>query len=226
MRVSKIQTREAKTEITSFLGISAFLMIAGFVFGYLFPNHFRAALTPSLHQLAEIVQKTQSVHSWLFTFWTIFYHNLLAALLVVTLGFFLGIFPALQVWTNGVMMGFFISVGSAGAHIPAWKVILLGIAPHGILELPAFVWAAGLGIANGFSVIRWIQRSLFKGSLAKAASGASRTRATGASVASPLANALQRTIRSLPYIAGLLFVAAIIESTVTPELLKWGIHSM
>jgi stage II sporulation protein M len=221
MHVRKRQTREAKSEIIFFLGISAFLMIAGFILGYLFPSHFRSALTPSLRQIAEIVQKTQAVHSWLFTFWTIFYHNVLAALLVIAFGFFLGVFPALQVWTNGVMMGFFISVGAYQAHIPAWKVVLLGIAPHGILELPAFIWAVAIGIANGFSIIRWIQKSLSKNPV-QGTSDARRRE----SAASPISQALQRTVRSLPYIAGLLFFAAIIESTVTPALLKWGIHSM
>ena len=100
-------------------------------------------------------------------------------------------------------MGFFISVGSYQAHIPSWKIILLGIAPHGILELPAFVWAAAIGIANGFAVIRWIQVVLQRNPK-QAVTVAERREV------SPITSALNRTLRSMPYIACLLLFAAII----------------
>lgn len=209
-----------RSDMRIFVTISALLFGVGLVSGYAFPSRFRGTLTPSLRKLVELVDKTHGAHSWLYTFANIFFHNVWAALSLIVLGFLFGLFPALNMWTNGLLVGFVIALTAEQRGVPAWKMLLFGIAPHGIFELPALVWAGALGLANGFAVVRtviaWFQRDSERDPAEpmEAARGA----------VPPLKPALRRSLRTLPYIVGMLLVAALIESSITPVLLQWAIH--
>ena len=197
-----------------FVWISACFMVLGFFLGYAFPSGFRAVLTPSLRHVVEIVDQTKAAHSWAFTFLQIFLNNAWVAVMFVGLGFLFGIYPVIALWMNGLLIGFVANLSSNQLHVPVWKMLLYGIAPHGIFELSAFIWAGGVGIANGFAVLMAIRSLISRESALKPV-----RRSQG-----PLAVAVRRSLRSLPYIIGLLLVAALVESSLTPMLIRWGIH--
>lgn len=157
------------------------------------------------------MKETKAAHSTLFTFWTIFSHNVMISAAFIILGFVFGIFPAIYMWVNGLLMGFVVSISNQQAHIPAWKVFVYGMLPHGIFELTAIIWAAALGMANGFAVLGAI--GVRGREPAREAGGTSGVRF-----------AFRRSVRGFAYIVGMLFVAAIIESTLTPIIINWGIH--
>ncbi|MCX8182194.1 MAG: stage II sporulation protein M [Candidatus Methanomethyliaceae archaeon] len=114
--------------------------------------------------------------------------------LTVGLAFFLSplllIFPATILLLNGFMTGFVASV------LPI-DLALRALAPHGIFELPALVIAAAGGLCFGTGVIRKILR---------------RIRGKEYEVAQDFKRGFKLFLISLV----LLFVAAIIETYVTP----------
>ena len=189
------------------------LLLAGYLSGYFWSSHFSGELQPalaSLKNLASQIRRTQSV--W-HTFSSIFIHNVLAAFLMMLFGIGAGIFPAIMMWLNGLLMGFVTFLMVSHAHVPAWKVIVFGLLPHGIFELTALLWASALGLQVGFAAIHSIW-SLIRGGV----------RTASPSIRGPMSfrRELKRSFVWFPAIVVLLLIAAGIESTVTPYLIHWS----
>ncbi len=83
----------------------------------------------------------------------IFLNNAIKALAVVLLGFSLGLVPFIYVVVNGLVVG--LAIGTVSARVGPGPV-LMGILPHGIIEVPAFLLAAALGFQVGGAVFRRI----------------------------------------------------------------------
>jgi stage II sporulation protein M len=198
-----------------FFLLSVLLLIAGFVSGVTWSTYFKQKLTPILQQMRDFAVNTQSHHSVIHTIWTIFLHNVYAAGLMILLGFIAGVYPAVQMWMNGLLMGFVTALGVTSLHTAAWKVVLFAILPHGIFELSAILWASALGIQLGFTALyacgRWVKALFLR-----------ETVGTSTPVLS-VQREVRRVLVSLPMIIGLLMVAACIEGGVTPHLIQWGI---
>jgi len=79
----------------------------------------------------------------------IFVNNALKAFLVLVLGLGLGVFPVLFLAVNGVVLGQVIAevVSQHGLMLA-----ITGLAPHGVLEIPAVIIAAGFGLRLGVEV--------------------------------------------------------------------------
>lgn len=125
----------------------------------------------------------------------IFLNNSLKALVILIFGILFGLVPLIFVFINGFAIGMIVFV--ALQKIGAEKVFL-GLAPHGILEIPAILLAAGYGLWLG-SVF---YRSLKYGEPFKAA----------------FLWALKKYFK---VILPLLFLAAIIETYLTSYLLSY-----
>jgi len=132
----------------------------------------------------------------------IFLHNFRAALLVTVLGLIPFLFlPILGALGNGFVAGVVTSV----AHLKGVKLVpglLFGIAPHGIFELPAILYATSIGICLSLLISKRIllgyhsnEEPLF-----------------------PLFKQISKTFVGV--IVPLLLVAAIIEAFVTPIFIK------
>jgi stage II sporulation protein M len=79
-------------------------------------------------------------------FFFLFINNSLKALFMVVLGTFFGIFPLVFVIINGAVIGLvsFAAVSQAGI-----VYLIMGLVPHGIIELPAFLAAGAYGLILG-----------------------------------------------------------------------------
>jgi stage II sporulation protein M len=97
----------------------------------------------------------------------------------------------------------FLFGGLADQGQNVWPIILKGILPHGILELPALFLACGFGIRLGFTALKGIFGSAF-----------GKKEAWGAFV-----RTIYIAIPAALLIAVMLVVAALIESTITFRLL-------
>jgi stage II sporulation protein M len=86
-----------------------------------------------------------------------------------------------------------------------FELLVRGVLPHGIIEIPAIIIASAYGLRFGNIAIRWVG-CLFNSSKAKA-----------------MAQETERyVITTVPVVIGivlLLLVASLIESTITPSLL-------
>lgn len=129
----------------------------------------------------------------------VFMNNFLSMAQMLLLGFIAGISPLVTLGLNGALVGILFSI-SAEQGVAILPLIIYGILPHGILELPAFFICGAMGLKFGYHCI-----------------------------ASPLPgkNRLQsyrfiwkETIAVLPLIVLLLFAAAFIEIFITSRLIE------
>jgi len=89
---------------------------------------------------------------------SIFQQNAIATLAALFGGLIFGITSVLIVFVNGFLIGyviisiFFFSEGNLAER---FLVLAMGLIPHGILELPAFIIAAAMGLRLG---LEWVSR--------------------------------------------------------------------
>lgn len=126
----------------------------------------------------------------------LFTHNLRAFLLMAVLGLALGVYPAFGLLVNGVVIG--VAAVLMHAQTGSLTVFLAGVLPHGVLEIPAIILGAALGLRLGLGPLfaRHGERS-WQGY---------RTELTDAA-------------KVLLFGAALLFLAAIIEVSITPNIM-------
>lgn len=124
----------------------------------------------------------------------IFLNNAIKGFFVIVLGFLFGIVPLMFVFLNGQLVGFLLGISQI-RELGIGRMIA-GIAPHGILEIPAIMLSAGYGIWLGYRFYRFFWR---KDSFRIYFSFALK--------------------KYFTLILPLLFVAALIESFVTPYVI-------
>jgi stage II sporulation protein M len=154
-----------------------------------------------LQQIAAAVQGKEHPELWMFLY--IFWNNVKTTLLVVFLGIFFGVIPIAVLIVNGMVLGY---VGSVQASTHSWWYVVEGVAPHGIIEIPAVIIACAYGIRLGFIVLKSLGALVIPG--------------WGARVRAELAHVLKLTIPLAVVLALALLIAAGIESTVTYWIVK------
>ena len=130
----------------------------------------------------------------------VFWNNLRVALLCVLSGVLLGIIPMLVVFVNGFFIGA-ISANAARRGVDILTFLLVGVAPHGIFEIPAFLLGGVLGIRLGFNILAY-ERGSQRGRLLKRVIG-------------------DILLAFFTLIIPLLGLAAFVEMTVTRFLVRW-----
>gem|GEM_PF-1699263 len=122
----------------------------------------------------------------------IFTHNAGVALLVLVSGLFFELGPWVMMLFNGLVVGivagFFVKIG-----VPASKIVL-GLVPHGLVEIPAFVLAGTAGI-------------LWYRSIREAEEPAGGFK-----------EGMKKALKLYAVTVGMLLVAALIEAYVTPKV--------
>ncbi len=133
-----------------------FLGVAALSHVYLL-NHPELAEEKLLELAEKLLEKIPLARGQLVMFVAILINNLVAATLVLLSGFIPFLFlPGLGIVINAVGMGILTSVlVHKGAALG--NVLLFGLAPHGIFEIPAFLYACTLGL--GLTI--WLARVIF-----------------------------------------------------------------
>jgi stage II sporulation protein M len=160
---------------------------------------------------------------------TLFYHNACASALAVAAGIIpFACISALDPLVNGAALGLLASVSKhQGLNVPL--LFLKGVAPHGIIELPAVLYATSTGIYLSVSLAKRVLAWLQKGKDDTAATSSASTGASGsggflASYPEKLETETEgaggNVVRSFMIVVlPLLLVAAFIEAFITPLLL-------
>lgn len=159
-------------------------------------------------RLTEIARAIQNAPFYV-EIWVIWLNNLMASLTAVITGMFCPLFPLVFVIGNGMIIGLFQNLIQLKAGITA-NEFYLSLLPHGIFELPAFFIAAWVGIRFGAVTYKFIWRYIvgkepkfFKGLIIR------------------IAEYFETEARNYAIlIAVMLVIAATIEVTVSPLLLK------
>lgn len=127
----------------------------------------------------------------------IFLKNLVTAIIAVLSGLIFGFVPILVIIINGLILGIvsLVFLREFGAI-----VLLAGLAPHGIFEIPALIFSAASGI--------WLWQSIFRRIIYKEKT---------------LTNEFKSIVNFLIIvIIPMLFIAALIESFITPHILNFA----
>jgi stage II sporulation protein M len=190
-----------KTELLGYVRILwPYLVVIVFIFfGSLITGYASAASFPSM---ADTLMKGFSSRfgplltmSPLYIVLTIFLNNSFVSLLSLVLGMALGIFPILFIAFNGYFVGV---ISYVVGQQKGFLFILLALLPHGIIELPMVFLSASTGLRLGYQVFLYF-------------------------IGRPT-EIKKEFIKGLKFyfqvIMPLLFVAAIIETFITPIILS------
>jgi stage II sporulation protein M len=181
------------------------LFIGGTVSGYSAaisqPQMVIEAMTPLIQAVAQVGAQVVAASDPLTRTWVIFRMNAAAVTQFVALGVAGGVVPAINTFANGAMIGVVAAIGGnlAGGRVSP-GVMVAGIAPHAVFELPALWLASAWGMKLGVS---W---------LLPGASG--RRMLEWRETASEAAYVLVLA-------AGLLVIAAAIEGNLSLALVQW-----
>lgn len=132
-----------------------------------------------------------------YVFLYIFINNSLSALLSIFVGLFLGVFPVYFTWTNGALLGFFLAIMSSWGDL---RGFLVGILPHGVIELPTIIIATSYGLWLGIK----FYRRIFYGEKEEL-----------------IAAIKLVSIQYFKLVVPLLLIAALIETYVTPKVMDF-----
>lgn len=192
--------KDLKT-IRKALVISSLLFALGAVIGWVATSSLERMLVEQLEGLSEISGTLKdSSNPQLSFFVFIFLNNSIKSVVIIFLGALFGILPALFLLINGAVIGYLIHISALQGQ-DLFELIVKGLLPHGIIEIPAIIIACAFGLHFGGKVLL----SLFSSSARKSDSWSFFMR---------------QTLTASIWIVILLFVAAIIESTITLALLS------
>jgi stage II sporulation protein M len=182
------------------------LLIAGVLIGYVQADLVDAFAKKMLSQIEEIVDKIKNRGGGVsVTFWAIFLNNLFSAVSMMLMGLIVAVVPIFGLLSNGVLLGYLMQKMAAAGMNP-FLLVLVGIMPHGIFELPAVVFAAALGIRYGTLMIRSV--------------GAIWLVERRTALQQDWISSVKQFPLALAVIVFLLVVAAFVESAITPEIIK------
>ncbi|RKD22661.1 hypothetical protein BEP19_10415 [Ammoniphilus oxalaticus] len=189
---------------SKYIWLGTLLFVGGSLLGYFNATLMEQVAKELMQQLEKIGDKIgEQGGGPLSMFWVIFQNNVLASLTMLGLGIFFCVFPVFALISNGILLGFMLKAFSMKGLNPL-LILVVGILPHGIVELFAVILAAGLGIKYGTFVIRMFG-NLFSNKRAG------------------ILTEFKENLEDLPFIVvsliAMLFVAAVIESVVTPFLI-------
>lgn len=164
-------------------------------------SHFLEGQMQGLKSLSQSLSNKDNPQLWFFIF--IFLNNAIKSVVIIFLGLLLGILPLFMLIANGMILGYVLSLQ---AHESTLSIVLKGILPHGIIEIPVILIACAYGLKLGLLV--WKSGvQLFMPDKDKTARA-------------ELVKILHLTKPLIVSIVVLLLVAAIIESTLT----YWLVH--
>ncbi|MDQ0050879.1 stage II sporulation protein M [Paenibacillus polymyxa] len=185
--------------------ISALLFCTSIIVGWLSTGAIQSMLAQQMKGLGEVAQRLQnSEHpQWSF-FVFIFFNNAIKCVLVIFMGAVFGIVPFVFLIVNGMVLGFVVHL-QIDMGRSMYEVVVKGLLPHGVIELPVLIIACAFGLKFGINIISTIGTSI----------GLKR-KGTGPS----WDVFMKQTLRVSIWSVILLLIAAAIESGITYRLLS------
>lgn len=124
------------------LWLFLFSVILGYVVAYFYPQEVKELIDRLFEMYEPVFNQTEKYQS-LF----IFFNNALSLLFVSLGGLFFGIFPIVSIFSNGFILGI---VGLESIRNFSLFFYLIGILPHGIIEIPVFILSSAIGLKFGY----------------------------------------------------------------------------
>ncbi|MCK8489677.1 stage II sporulation protein M [Paenibacillus sp. MBLB2552] len=134
--------------------LSILIFVVGLVLGAGNADTLTRWVMPDIERLGQVSQTlAQSDHPELNFFLFIFFNNAVKSIMVILLGAIFGVLPAFFLLMNGLALGFVVTAAGAD-HGNALSLIVRGLLPHGVIEIPAILIAAGFGMQFGYLILK------------------------------------------------------------------------
>lgn len=191
-----------------YIGFSFVLFLAGIFIGGS-NEAFRSFLDGQLEGLQQLIGVVdQAENKTLTMIMVIFLNNAIKSVFIIFLGAFLGLLPILFLVVNGMVIGYILErTAETPDAMPVFELVVKGLLPHGILEIPAIIVACAYGLRFGILILRATVSLLFaRGKLNR--------------VGEELIQFMIRVVPVIVILVVTLLIASIIESTFTGWLLS------
>ncbi len=152
--------------LKNYILFSSFVFISSALIGYIITQNYPVETQLLIEEMKEMFLFKEETTRWeLFLF--ILENNITKLFIILPLGIFAGLIPFFSVLANGLILGIFAQVISQEA---SWMFFVLGITPHGIIEIPVLIISSAIGIRIGkVAVYRlFSKKESFQEELAKA----------------------------------------------------------
>jgi len=133
--------------VRPYLIILTALFVVAFLAGMLAPPSIRGGLV----DVFEMATEPYTNQSGGVLFLLILLNNIIATILIVSLGVVFGILPVIGVVSNGFLLGV---LWRQGAEISGYGQAALRVLPHGLFEIPALLLASAYGLWIGMAAIQ------------------------------------------------------------------------
>ncbi|MFB5763425.1 stage II sporulation protein M [Paenibacillus medicaginis] len=197
--------------LNSVKGVLLFTVIlfcASIALGWISTGIIEQILRQQIEGLGQVAGRLQeSGNAQLSFFVFIFFNNAIKCVLVMFLGAAFGIIPVVFIVMNGMVIGFLVHWVAANSAANLYELIIKGLLPHGIIELPVLLIACAYGLKFGGMVMSSICSGVSRGS-------------TRVKSEMPWPAFMRQTWNVVLWVVILLFIAAIIESTVSYSLMR------
>ncbi|NMO97474.1 stage II sporulation protein M [Paenibacillus lemnae] len=190
--------------IRTALILSAIFFAAGIAAGWGTTGPIQEILVKEIQTLGQAAEQMRNSDQPELNFFIfIFLNNAIKSLIVMFAGIVLGIIPFVFLAINGMVIGFLLHmISDNGGNLS--EIIFKGLLPHGIIEIPVLLIASAYGMVLGALVIKSIVPGADRGDPIK-----QKWKVTW-----------RKTGTASLWIVILLFLAAIIESTITLWLMS------
>ena len=140
-----LEIKEYLKSLKNYILFSSLVFLFAIFSGYLFAQNFPEETQKIVEELKTFFSGSEEMTDWqIFLF--ILENNVLKLFTVILLGIFAGLIPLLSLWGNGIILGIFAQIVSQEL---SWTFLILGILPHGIIEIPVLILSAAIGIRIG-----------------------------------------------------------------------------
>ncbi|MCS7463613.1 stage II sporulation protein M [Paenibacillus doosanensis] len=131
---------------------SALVFIVGMVLGTWYSSQFQAFIEMQLKGLEQLTQSiSDKANPQWSMFWLIFWNNAWKSIVIIGMGAFFGVLPLFFLLSNGLLLGYVMAVSAEKQSV---LYVIKAILPHGIIEIPAVVFACAFGLRLGVLVLK------------------------------------------------------------------------
>ncbi|HEY9204739.1 MAG TPA: stage II sporulation protein M [Candidatus Methanoperedens sp.] len=182
--------------LRKYIVLATLIFIVSLIMGLMIPDPRLAEDFDMLKKLAGLIKGLEPPELQMIVLLSlIFFNNALKSLMAIVLGIGFGLFPLYLIIYNGKVLGFVVDIFSKQQGI---LFVVAAVLPHGIIEVPVVLISSGIGFRLGY--VTYL--SLKSGRLIEG-------------IKPELKQGMKFYFRR---IVPLLFVAAIIETFVTPAI--------
>ncbi len=141
----KKEAREYLYSLKNYILFSLLIFTTSTLLGYAIAQNYPAETQTIIEEIKKMFLFEEETTQWeLFLF--ILENNITKLFIILPLGIFAGLIPFFSVSFNGFILGAFAEIVSQEA---SWLFFILGITPHGIIEIPVLILSSAIGIRIG-----------------------------------------------------------------------------